>query len=213
MKVGMLGSGDVGKALGRGFVSLGHDVKMGTREPGRQDVVQWIKDAGERASAGPGAEAAVFGDFCVLATAWSGTENAVRLAGPDNLRGKIVIDVTNPLEFADGRVRLAVGHTDSAGERIQRWIPDSRVVKAFNIVGNAHMVHPDFPGGPPDMFICGNDAAAKAEVTGFLRDFGWPVVDMGGIESSREIESLAMLWINFGFRANTWNHAFKLLRK
>jgi predicted dinucleotide-binding enzyme len=199
--------------LGRGFASLGHAVKMGTREPGRNDVVQWIKDVGARASAGSCAEAAAFGDFCVLATAWSGTENAIRLAGPGNLRAKIVIDVTNPLEFVGGRVRLAVGHIDSAGERIQRWLPDARVVKALNIIGNGHMVHPDFPGGPPDMFICGNDPAAKAEVAGFLGDFGWPVIDMGGIESSPEIESLAMLWINFGVRAGTWNHAFKLLRK
>ncbi|MGI0036654.1 MAG: NADPH-dependent F420 reductase, partial [Nitrososphaera sp.] len=109
--------------------------------------------------------------------------------------------------------RLAVGQTDSAGETVQRLLPQAKVVKAFNIVGNAHMVHPDFPGGPPTMFICGNDNEAKRTVEMILDSFGWEIVDIGGIEGSRYLEALAMLWIAYYFRTNNADHAFKLLRK
>jgi predicted dinucleotide-binding enzyme len=109
--------------------------------------------------------------------------------------------------------RLAVGHTDSAGEQVQRWLPDSHVVKAFNTVGNRHMVKPEFPDGPPDMFICGNDARAKQTVTDLLKAFGWPVIDIGGIEGARYLEPLAMIWILYLLRTKTGDHAFKLLRK
>ncbi|HEY6224599.1 MAG TPA: hypothetical protein VIW26_12505 [Gemmatimonadales bacterium] len=146
---------------------------------------------------------------------WSGTENVIRLAGPDNFAGKVVIDTTNPLDSSHGPPpRLAVGFDDSAGEQVQRWLPQARVVKAFNIVGNAFMVQPQFPGGPPDMFICGNDAAAKQTVTDICRSFGWPgALDLGGIEMARYLEPLAMVWIVYGFGTGSWNHAFKLLRK
>ena len=129
--------------------------------------------------------------------------------------GKLSIDVTDPLDFSKGMPpRLAVGHTDSGGETIQRMLPQSKIVKAFNIVGNPHMVHPDFPGGPPTMFICGNDEESKKIVTyKILTPFGWETIDIGGIEGSRLLESLAMLWITYYFRTNTGNHAFKLLRK
>ena len=106
-----------------------------------------------------------------------------------------------------------MGHSDSLGERVQRWLPKARVVKAFNTVGRDHMVHPEFPGGPPDMFICGNDAEAKKTVTGFLAAFGWNTIDIGGIEGARILEPLALLWVTYAMRTNSWNHAFKLLRK
>ncbi len=125
-----------------------------------------------------------------------------------------MIDATNPLDFSKGVPPiLTVGHTSSLGEQIQKWIPDAKVVKAFNSIGNAHMINPQFPGGPPDMFICGNDEDAKQKVTEILKNFGWSVIDIGGIEGSRYLEPLAMVWIVYGFRTNTWNHAFKLLRK
>ena len=108
---------------------------------------------------------------------------------------------------------LAVGHTDSAGEQVQRWLPSAYVVKAFNTVGYAHMFKPDFPGGPPDMFICGNDASAKKTVTGILQDFGWPTIDIGGIEGSRLLEPMCVLWVGYAMRTGGTNHAFKLLRK
>jgi predicted dinucleotide-binding enzyme len=213
MKMGILGSGDVGRALGTGLAALGHEVKIGSRDPGQETIRNWLKKAGGKASAGTFAEAAAFGELAVLATSWAGTENAIKLAGPTSLAGKVVIDVTNPLDFSGGAPRLAVGHTDSAGEMVQRWLPKSKVVKTLNHVGNAHMVNPQFPGGPPDMFVCGNDAKAKRTVTDLLKTMGWPAIDIGGIEGARYLEPLAMLWIVYGAMTNTWNHAFKLLRK
>jgi 8-hydroxy-5-deazaflavin:NADPH oxidoreductase len=215
MKIGILGSGDVGKALGAGFAALGHDVMIGTRDPGAEKVRAWTAKIGAHASAGTFAQAATFAEVAVLATLWDGTENAIRLAGPQNLAGKIVIDTTNPLDFSSGPPpKLSVGHTDSAGERVQRWLPAARVVKAFNIVGNPHMFRPTFPGGPPDMFICGNDASAKNAVAEICTAFGWPQpIDLGGIESARYLEPLAMVWILVYFATRSGNHAFKLLRK
>ncbi len=215
MNIGILGSGDVAQVLGAGFVKLGHDVRLGTRSPQSDKMKSWLRLAGSHASVGSFAEAATFADIAVLATLWTGTENAIRLAKPANLSGKVVIDTTNPLLFTSEGLppRLALGTTDSAGEQVQRWLPTSRVVKAFNIVGNAHMVHPTFPGGPPDMLICGNDAAAKADVTNLLTSLGWSVIDLGGIEASRYLEPLALIWIVHGFRTGAWGHAFKILHK
>jgi predicted dinucleotide-binding enzyme len=214
MKIGMLGSSHVGQSLGTGLVSLGHEVMMGSREPGRASIVDWKSKAGAKASAGTFAEAAAFGEWAVLATAWSGTENAVRLAGADHLAGKVLIDVTNPLgEAEDAPPGMAVGGRDSAAEIIQRWLPETKVVKAFNQVSSLHMVKPDFPCGPPDMFICGEDAGAKKLVAGILRDFGWGVVDLGGIKAARLLEPLAMVYIRNAIRTNHWDYAFKLLKK
>ena len=218
MKIGILGSGDVGRRLGDGFIELGHTVKIGSRDPNKKDIAQWVSNhSGEegKASSGSFAEAAAFAEQLVLATLWDGIPNVIKIADQKNFVGKIVIDVTNPLDFSKGMPpRLAVGHTDSGGETIQRMLPKSKLVKAFNIVGNPHMVHPDFPGGPPTMFICGNDEESKKIVTDkILTPFGWETIDIGGIEGSRLLESLAMLWITYYFRTNTGNHAFKLLRK
>lgn len=213
MKIGILGTGDVGRALGNGFVAKGHEVKMGSREARNEKARAWVQGAGPKASAGTFADAARFGEVVVLATLWEGTENAVKLAGAENMAGKVVIDTTNPLDFSQGLPpRLAVGHTSSGGEQVQRWLPKTRVVKAFNIVGNAHMVDPQFPGGPPDMFIAGNDAEAKKTVTGILTSFGWPTIDIGGIEGARLLEPMCILWVGYGVKTGTWNHAFKLLR-
>jgi len=214
MRVGILGTGDVGQTLGAGFAKLGHDVMMGSRDAANPKVREWAKKSGAHASAGTFADAAKFGEVVVLATLWSGTENALRLAGPDNLAGKVLIDATNPLDFSQGMPpRLAVGHTDSGGESVQRWAPRARVVKAFNTVGNAHMIDPQFPGGPPTMFIGGNDADAKKLVTQVSEAWGWEVADLGGIEASRYLEPMCMAWVIYGIRNGSWNHAFKLLRK
>jgi predicted dinucleotide-binding enzyme len=214
MKVGIIGSGGVGQALGKGFTDHGHEVKLGTRDVKHEKVTAWLSKTGPRASAGSFSDAAAFGEIIVLATSWSGTEGAITLADKKNLTGKVVIDVTNPLiPKPGGPPGLALGHTDSGGEQVQRWLADAHVVKAFNIVGNPFMVNPQFAGGPPDMFICGNNAGAKQKVTDILTAFGWPTIDLGGIECSRYIEALAMVWIIYGFRTNSWSHAFKLLRK
>ncbi len=217
MNIGILGSGDVGRRLGDGLIVLGHKVKIGSREPGKLDLQQWINNHGqEKAAAGTFAEAASFGDELIfLATLWDGAPNAIKMANVKNFTGKIVIDVTNPLDFSKGMPpRLAVGHTDSAGETVQRLLPESKIVKALNTVGNLQMVNPDFQGGPPTMFVCGNDKDAKKTVAdSILIPFGWETIDIGGIEGSRLLEPLAMLWITYYFRTNTGNHAFKLLRK
>jgi predicted dinucleotide-binding enzyme len=213
MRIGILGSGDVGRALGSAFAACGHEVMVGSREANNPKIREWAAKAGAHASGGTFADAARFGEVMVIATLWTGTENALRLAGPENFAGKVVIDATNPLDFTITPPRLAIGHSDSAGEQIQRWLTTARVVKAFNIVGHTHMFRPEFPGGPPDMLIAGNDAAAKQVVSQILNEFGWEVIDLGGIENSRYLEPLAMAWVAYGFRNRSWNHAFKLLRK
>lgn len=197
MKVAMLGTGEVGKSLAAGFKKHGHEVRMGNRDP-KQSY----------------ADAAKFGEIAVLATPWSGTQNAIRLADPKNLAGKVVIDVTNPLMFEEGKPpALAVDRDDSGGEQVQRWLPESKVVKAFNTIGHTLMVNPKLPGGPPDMFIAGNDAGAKQTVTQICKQFGLLATDIGGIEGSRLLEQLAMLWVVVGFRLNRWEQAWKLLHK
>lgn len=216
MKIGIIGSGEVGRRLADGFIELGHTVKIGSRDPNQKKVIEWAdKYDMERASSGTFAETASFGELNVLATLWDGTAEAIKMANPKNFAGKIVIDVTNPLDFSKGMPpRLAIGHTDSAGETVQRMLSESKVVKAFNIVGNPHFIHPDFSGGPPTMFICGNDDQAKKTVTdNILIQFGWETIDVGGIEEARLLEPLASLWITHYFRTGNGNHAFKLLRK
>jgi predicted dinucleotide-binding enzyme len=214
-KIGILGTGDVGRTLASGFVSRGHEVKIGCREASNEKAQSWAKGAGARASVGTFADAASFGEILVLATLWAGTKSALDMAGPDAFAGKVVIDATNPLDFSQGMPpRLALGHTDSGGEQVQRWLPRARVVKCFNIVGNAHMIDPSFPGGPPDMWIAGNDEAAKRTVGDVLRDFGWAdPLDAGGIEGSRLLEPMCVLWVLQGAKTGSWGHAFKLLRK
>jgi 8-hydroxy-5-deazaflavin:NADPH oxidoreductase len=214
MRVGILGTGDVGKALGKGFVTLGHDIKMGSREAKNEKALAWARGLGAKASVGTFADAALFGDIVVLATLGVANESALKMAGPETLRGKIVIDTTNPLDFSAGMPpKLAVSGNDSGGERVQRLLPDAHVVKAFNTVGNAFMFRPSFPGGPPDMFFCGNNDDAKQKVVAILRDFGWGIVDVGGIESSRYLEAMCMVWVLSGIHTNSWTHAFKLLKK
>lgn len=202
----------MGQALGTGFVARGHDVKIGSRDPKKLD--DWVKASGKKASAGKFDEVAKWGELLVLATLWGGTKPAIDLAGPANFKGKVVMDVTNPLVMEEGKpLRLALGHTDSGGEQVQRWLPGAKVVKAFNTVGYAHMIDPKFPGGPPDMFICGDDKGAKGTVAEITKSFGWGVIDLGGIDGSRISEPLCLLWVGYGIATNTWNHAFKLLRK
>ena len=214
MKVGVLGTGDVGRTLGSGFVELGHDVKMGARSAGNEKASAWANAAGPTASHGTFEDAARFGEIVVVATLGIANESAIRAAGTDSFDGKLVVDTTNPLDFSGGMPpKLAVGTTDSGGEQLQRLLPRAKVVKAFNTVGNAHMFRPQFPGGPPDMFICGDDDGAKQRLGEILIEFGWGIVDIGGIEGARYLEAMCLAWVLYGIRQNTWNHAFKLLRK
>lgn len=210
VNVGVLGSGVVGRVLAAGFMSLGHEVKIGSRTP--EKLHDWIESTGGRVTAGSFTEATQFGDLLVLATLGSGTESAIHLAGHSHFAGKVVIDATNPLDFSVGMPpRLFVGTTDSLGEMIQRWLPDAKIVKAFNSVGSGLMVNPNLPGGPPSMFIAGNDDDAKKVVSQVCDAFGWEAIDCGGIEGSRYLEPLCLVWVIHGIRTGRWTHAFKIL--
>lgn len=211
MKVGILGSGDVAKALGSGFLRHGHDVMLGTREPAK--LADWAKQH-PKGRVGSFADTAKFGELVVLAVKGSVAANALHTAGTTNLPGKPVIDATNPLTDAppvNGVLKFFTTLDESLMERLQREFPAVRFVKAFNSVGNARMVNPEYKGGKPTMFICGNDEAAKQMVRGILDQFGWETADMGKAESARAIEPLCMLWCIPGFLRNEWTHAFKLL--
>jgi predicted dinucleotide-binding enzyme len=182
---------------------------LGTRDAAK--LQEWRESAGERASVGSFLQAARFGDLVVLATHGMSTVEILEGIGDSAVAGKTVIDATNPLRAGTGGPELAIGFTDSLGERIQRAIPSAHVVKCYNTVGNALMIDPKVIGGPPDMFVAGNDDAAKRAVTAIVTDFGWNVVDLGGIEQSRLLEPLCMVWVLHGARSGQWNHAFKFL--
>ena len=213
MKVGVLGSGDVAKSLASGFIKHGHQVALGTREPAKLKDFVAQHPAAQALSL---AEAAKFGELIVLAVKGTGALDAVNAAGTANLAGKPVIDATNPIANAppaNGVLKFFSTLDESLMERLQRAIPGAHFVKAFNSVGNAMMVNPQFAGGKPTMFICGNDDKAKATVRGVLDQFGWETADMGKAEAARAIEPLCMLWCIPGFIRNEWTHAFKLLHR
>lgn len=212
MKIGILGSGDVGQALARAFVSEGHEVMIATRDKSAQKAKELNKDLGIKV--GTFAEVAKFCELAVLATLWTGTEAAIRLAGPENFKDKVIIDVTNPLDFDAGMPpQLALGRDDSGGEQVQRWLKDARVVKAFNSVGNQLMYKPDLSAQTPTMFYCGNDDSAKEVAKTIILSFGWEPADVGDITGARELESLCILWVKYGMVSGQWNHVYKMLRK
>jgi predicted dinucleotide-binding enzyme len=211
MKVGVLGSGDVGKVLATGFLKHGHDVMMGTRTSSK--LADWARQ-NPRATVGSFADAAKFGELVVLAVKGTVALDALRAAGAANLAGKTVLDATNPIADAppvNGVLKFFTNLDESLMERLQREFPDARFVKGFNSVGNRLMINPQFQGGKPTMFICGNDEGAKQNVCGILDQFGWETADMGKVEAARAIEPLCMLWLIPGFLRNEWSHAFKLL--
>jgi len=188
-------------------------VKIGSRNVKSKELVSWLKEAKGKATVGSPSEAAAHGEVIVLAVVGEAAEAAIDLAGPKNFDGKVVIDAMNPLDFSTGKTPgLFVGTTDSLGERIQRKLPMARVVKCFNIVGHVNMVDPKVPGGPPDMLIAGNDAAAKKKVTGIVKEFGWPgAIDVGGIDSARWLEAMVPLWVRVCLTLGDWNVAWKVL--
>jgi predicted dinucleotide-binding enzyme len=209
MNIGILGSGDVAKALAAGFLKRGDAVMLGTREP--EKLAAWKAKAGANARVGSTAQTAEFGELIVLATHGLATLEVIEAAGEGAFADKIVIDATNPIRQGDDGLYLAIGLDDSLGERIQNEIRRAHVVKAFNTVGAPEMVNPKFAGGPPTMFIAGNNEAAKAQVSTILRDFGWDVADLGGIEAARYLEPMCFAWLAYGMKNGTWHHAFKLL--
>lgn len=213
MKIAVIGSGDVGNALSNGFIKHGYHVMRGSRDP--KKLSEWKNKSGANALTGTFEEAAQYGDVVVLAVKGAAAISAIKLCGVDNLKGKTVIDVTNPIDDEpplNGVLKFFTDINGSLMERSQYTAPEANFVKAFNSVGNAHMVNPKFSEGKPSMFICGNNDNAKNAVREILDQFGWETEDMGGVESARAIEPLCMLWCIPGFLHNEWNHAFKLLK-
>jgi hypothetical protein len=212
-KIAVLGSGQVGQVLADGLLKIGHEVTRASRDPNK--LATWKASAGAMAHVATLSEAAKWGDSVLLAVKGTAAEQAVEQAGPSNLAAKTVMDATNPIADAppqNGVLRFFTDLNESLMERLQKKAPDAHFVKVFSCVGNAFMVHPKFPGGPPTMFICGNDRGAKGEVRKILDQFGWEAADMGAVEAARAIEPLCMLWCIPGLTQNTWAHAFKLLR-
>jgi hypothetical protein len=213
MKIGILGSGSVGKVLGSGFLKHGHQAMLGTRDPDKPEVQQWVRD-NPTGSAGTFEQAARFAEFVVLATLGRAAEEAIGLAGPTNFTGKTVMDTTNPIADTapvGGILAFTTGPNESLGERIQAVLPQAHIVKAFNSVGAPNMVNPSYRQGPPTMFLCGDSAQAKQQVCGIIREFGWEPFDCGPIHAARALEPLCILWCLRGFQHNQWDHAFKLL--
>jgi hypothetical protein len=211
MKIGIIGSGNVGKHLAAGLPKFGHTTFLGTRDASK---LEEFSAANPEVHVGTYADAARFGDLVMLYVNFDGLESALELAGSDHLAGKIVIEGTNPLEFSSGEPQLALGWITSAGETVQRLLPQSHVVKALSACGRNSMLAPKTAiGGEPDMPIAGNSEAAKQTVSALLEGLGWNVVDLGGIVRSRLIESLTLIGVLDNFQSG-WtkdNQGWKFL--
>jgi 8-hydroxy-5-deazaflavin:NADPH oxidoreductase len=213
VRVGVLGSGVVGQQLALGFAGRGDDVVIGTRDPDKPELREWLDGSGAAVSAASFSHTAGHGELLVLGVLGDAAEAAIAEAGAEQFAGKVVIDAMNPLDFSAGfPPKLSISGEDSLGERVQRALPDAHVVKAFNTIGNTYFVDPQFSHGTPTMLIAGNDEAAKATVRQVLADFGWSdVFDIGGIEGSRELEAICIAWVKIGGIRGAWDHGFSLL--
>lgn len=210
-KIGILGSGNVGKALGEGFIKYGYEIMIGSREPAK--LKEWQSKQGAKALSGTFQDAAEFGEIIVLAVKGSAAKEVVKSV-QSKLKGKTVIDTTNPIAEAapeNGVLLFFTNMNKSLLEDLQDHAPDVNFVKAFSCIGSPFMVDPAFPQ-KPSMFICGNNETAKKEVGEIVEKFGHEVEDMGGAEAARAIEPLCILWCLPGFRSNDWSHAIRMMR-
>ena len=199
MNIGVLGTGVVGRTLAQRLVELGHSVCLGSRSADSEAGQEWLATVGTArgASVGTFADAAGHGALLVNATSGGASIAALRLAGERNLRGKVLVDVANPLDFSSGALQLTVVNTDSLAEQIQRTFPDLQVVKTLNVVNADVMVHPERLPEETTMFVAGNDPEAKATAADLLRSFGWrSILDLGGIEAARGMEMYLPLWVS-----------------
>jgi predicted dinucleotide-binding enzyme len=212
MKIGIIGSGEVGQTLAEAFKSEGYEVMLGTRDTSKEDIVKFNNDT--QIDIGTFDEVAKFGDLLVLCVKGAAAKHALQLAGNENISGKIIIDTTNPIADkppVNGVINSFTDINYSLMEQLQKDYSDAKFVKCFNSVGSALMYKPQL-SDIPTMFICGNDEAAKKKVTDILTAFGWETADMGKAEAARAIEPLCNLWCIDGFLKNDWTHAFKLLK-
>jgi 8-hydroxy-5-deazaflavin:NADPH oxidoreductase len=211
MKIGVIGAGNVGGELGKLWAAKGHEIVFGVRDAGDAKLNDLLNSIRGKARAGTVRDAASFGEAVVLATPWPATPDAIKAVG--DLKGKVVVDCTNPiLPDLSG---LSLGTTNSAGEEVSRWAKGARVVKAFNTIGAVNFGKPAFGSDRASMFICGDDADAKAVVAQLAAELGFEVVDAGPLTASRLLEPLAMLWIHLAFKQGLGpaGHAFRLLRR
>ena len=215
MRLGVLGTGTVGQALAAKLVELGHEVRMGSRQAGNEKAVEWVNATGERASEGDFADAAAFGEAVINATAGAASLEALRAAGAENLAGKVLIDVANPLDFSQGMPpTLTVCNTDSLAEQIQREFPDARVVKTLNTMNAGVMVEPALVAGSHNVFVCGDDDGAKDHVRDMLESFGWAandIMDLGPLTAARGTEMYLALWLYLWQAAGTSQLNVKVL--
>lgn len=212
MKIGIIGAGGVGKVLAKGLLDAGHSVFISNREPQSESLFTWKEQLGGDCHTGTFAEAAAFGEIVIIAINWSGVEPVLYSLGAQALKDKIVIDLCNAVEFSE-TPRLALRNT-TAGELVQQWLPESKVVKTLNMVGASRMVNPVYAEGRPTMFLCGNDADAKQQVTRLLEDLGWKDhIDLGDITRSNLLESLMLTCLIAELQMQSFNAAFSLLRK
>lgn len=215
MKIGVLGTGMVGKAISTKLVQLGHSVKMGSRTSNNEKAAEWVKTSGPNASQGTFADAAAFGELVFNCASGMASLEVLKLAGANNLGGKVLIDISNPLDFSKGMPpTLSVCNADSLGEQIQRAFPAVKVVKTLNTMNCNIMVNPSLVPGSHDVFVCGNDAGAKSEVTEILKNwFGWKsVIDLGDITSARGVEMMLPIWIRLMGALQTPNFNFQIVR-
>jgi len=199
VKIAVLGTGTVGRTIASKLVELGHEVTMGSRSADGDALLEWVGEVGERGSGGTFADAAAAAELVFNCTAGGASLEALAAAGAENLAGKTLIDVANPLDFSRGMPpTLSICNDDSLGERIQAAFPQARVVKALNTVNAAIMVAPDSVPGDHNLFVCGDDGGAKSEATALLESFGWPhgsVIDLGDISAARGTEMYLPLWL------------------
>lgn len=215
MKIGVLGTGMVGQAIAGKLAQLGHEVKMGSRTQGNEKALAFVKAGGSKASKGTFADAAAFGEMVFNCTSGGGSLAALQSAGAANLKGKILVDIANPLDFSKGMPPfLSVVNTDSLGEQIQRAFPETHVVKSLNTLTAGLMVNPGALPSDTDIFVSGNDAGAKAKVTEFLKkEFGWKIViDLGDITTARGTEMWLALWIRLYGKFGSANFNLHLVR-
>jgi hypothetical protein len=210
MKIGIIGSGNVGGALGTRWAQAGHDVTFGSRNPASDDMRQLVAKAGAAARAASSKEALEVSELLLLATPWPSTKAV--LEGLGDLTGKVLIDATNPL--LPDLSGLEVGTTTSAAEQVAGWARGAKVVKAFNTVGFNIMANPAFGADRPVMFYCGDDAAAKQTVRPLVEQLGFEAVDAGPLSQARVLEPFALLWISLAYAQGQGRDiAFKLLRR
>jgi 8-hydroxy-5-deazaflavin:NADPH oxidoreductase len=199
MRVGVLGTGSVGRSIAGKLVSIGHEVMLGSRTADNENAEKWVAETGAGASQGTFADAAAYGELLFNCTSGDGSVPALQSARPEDLAGKTLVDVSNALDFSQGRPpSLFVCNTDSLGEQIQRAFPELKVVKSLNTMNHEVMVEPEKVPGDHEVFVCGNDDAAKAQVVELLQGFGWPaerVVDLGDLSAARGTEAYVILWL------------------